>query len=236
LGGGGFHLLLATAVAQHGAGEFFLGGVLTTLAQGAHPFEAESERGSVHGPVLDHPRPALSRAGHLSDQGVWEETTAMLMFLPKPVLVGLVATAAALPPFTLAPKHSPDTRDAALLHNAATGCHPTYDRFVLQADFNPPGYDARYVRRLVYDPSGRPVSLAGTARIRVVFKLAGGHNNRGTNLLPGTLTPRCPNLLQVKKAGDFEGTVSFGLGLRRVGGFRVFRLQNPTRVVIDVSH
>ena len=54
--------------------------------------------------------------------------------------------------------------------------------------------------------------------------------------MPSTLTPRCPNLLQVKKTGDFEGTVSFGLGLRRMTGFRVFRLTDPTRVVIDVAH
>jgi hypothetical protein len=51
--GGGLDLLLATAVTQHGAGELFLGGVLTTLAQSTHPFESEPERGSVHGPVLD---------------------------------------------------------------------------------------------------------------------------------------------------------------------------------------
>lgn len=160
----------------------------------------------------------------------------MLKFLPKLVLVGVAATAAALPPFTLAPKHSPDTRDAALLHDAAAGCHASYDRFVVRADFNAPGYDVRYVRRLVYDPSGRPVSILGAKDIRVVFKLAGGHDNRGTNLLAGTLTPRCPNLLQVKKTGDFEGVVSFGLGLRKTAGFRVFRLTNPTRVVIDVAH
>ena len=50
------------------------------------------------------------------------------------------------------------------------------------------------------------------------------------------LTPRCPNLRQVKLAGDFEGVVSFGLGLRRKTGFRVFRLTAPTRIVVDVRH
>ncbi len=107
---------------------------------------------------------------------------------------------------------------------------------MIRARFATPGYDARYVRRIVADPSGRPVTLPGTARIRIRFNLAAGHDNRGTNLLAGTLTPRCPSLLQVKKAGDFEGTVTFGLGLKRMTGFRVFRLNNPTRVVIDVAH
>jgi hypothetical protein len=56
-----------------------------------------------------------------------------------------LALMAALPPFSTAPKTSPDTRDPALLHDAAAGCHATFDRFVVQADLNPPGYDVRYV-------------------------------------------------------------------------------------------
>jgi hypothetical protein len=152
------------------------------------------------------------------------------------VFLAAATGASALPVFSTAAKTSPDTRDPALLRGAAAGCHATFDRFVVQADFNAPGYDVRYVSRIVADPSGRPVSLLGATRVRVAFKLAGGHDNRGTNFLPGTLTPLCPNLLQVRKAGDFEGVVSFGLGLRSMTGFRVFRLQNPTRVVIDVAH
>jgi hypothetical protein len=132
-----------------------------------------------------------------------------------------LAVALGLPAFSTAPKTSPDTRDAALLHNAAAGCHATFDRFVVQADFNPPGYDVRYV---------------GARRIRVVFSLAGGHDSRGTNLLARTLTPMCPNLLQVTETGDSAGVVSFALSLRARTGFRVFRLSNPRRVVIDVAH
>ena len=49
-------------------------------------------------------------------------------------------------------------------------------------------------------------------------------HERRLNLLPSTLTPKCSNLRQVKKAGDFEGVVSYGLGLSRRTGFRVFRL------------
>jgi hypothetical protein len=148
----------------------------------------------------------------------------------------LTADALGLPAFTTAPKTASPRGDAAELSNAAVGCHATFDRFVVRARFATPGYDARYVGRVLADPSGRPVSLLGSRRIRIRFNLAAGHDNHGTNLLAATLTPRCPNLLQVKKAGDFEGTVSFGLGLKRMTGFRVFRLTNPTRTVIDVAH
>jgi hypothetical protein len=36
--------------------------------------------------------------------------------------------------------------------------------------------------------------------------------------------------------GDFEATVSVGLGLRHKAGFRVFTLHDPTRIVVDVAH
>jgi hypothetical protein len=132
-----------------------------------------------------------------------------------------VAVAVGLPAFTTAPKTSPDTGDAALLHGAAAACHGTFDRFVVQADFSAPGYDVRY---------------AGARRIRATFSLAGGHDSRGTNLLTKSLTPRCPSLLQVTKTGDSGGVVSFGLSLRKRTGFRVFRMTHPMRVVIDVAH
>jgi hypothetical protein len=69
-----------------------------------------------------------------------------------------------------------------------------------------------------------------------VIRDARAHTQAGARLLPPVLTPLCPNLRQVKDAGDFEALVSFGLGLRRKTGFRVFRLTAPTRIVIDVLH
>ena len=66
-GGGGVDLVLAVAVAHHRAGQLLLGGVFMTLAQGAHAFEAEAERGSVHGPLLGRLARALSACGRLSE-------------------------------------------------------------------------------------------------------------------------------------------------------------------------
>lgn len=47
-------------------------------------------------------------------------------------------------------------------------------------------------------------------------------------------TPRFPELREIAGAGDFEGVVSFGLGLTAESGFRVFTLTNPDRLVVDV--
>jgi hypothetical protein len=151
-------------------------------------------------------------------------------------LLGLAAVAFGLPPFTTAAKSSPGSGGQAEVFGVATGCHSSFDRFVIRARFGTPRYDVRYVKRIVADGSGRPVALRGTKRIRVVIRNARGHTQGGTNLLPRVRTPLCPNLRQIKTAGDFEGVVSLGLGLRRKTGFRVFRLTGPTRIVIDVAH
>ena len=78
--------------------------------------------------------------------------------------------------------------------------------------------------------------MLGIKCIYVVLRHARGHTSAGANLLLSVRTPLCSNLRQIKKAGDFEGVVSFGLGLRRKTGFRVFRLTGSTRIVIDVVH
>ena len=150
--------------------------------------------------------------------------------------LALAAGALALPPFTTAPKTSGGSGGQAELFGAAAGCHSTFDRFVIRARSATPRYDVRYVRRIVADGSGNPVSLLGTKRLRVIIRDARGHTAGGANLLPHVITPGCSNLRQVKLAGDFEGVVTYGLGLRRRTGFRVFRLTGPTRVVIDVAH
>jgi hypothetical protein len=148
----------------------------------------------------------------------------------------LAAAAFGLPPFTTAPKSAPGSGGQVQLSNNRTGCHATFDRFVFQARFGTPSYRVRYVRRIIEDGSGNTVNLLGSKRLRVVIREARGHTQGGSNLLTNVITPRCSNLRQVKVAGDFEGIVTFGLGLRRKTGFRVFRLTDPRRLVIDVAH
>jgi hypothetical protein len=161
-------------------------------------------------------------------------TAAALVALASSLCFAAVALG--LPPFTTAPKTASGSGGQAELFGAAVGCHSGYDRFVLRGRLATPGYDVRYVNKIVADGSGKTIVLLGTKRIRVIVRPARGHTNAGTNLLPSTLTPKCSNLRQVKKAGDFEGVVTYGLGLSRRTGFRVFRLTGPTRVVVDVAH
>ena len=98
-----------------------------------------------------------------------------------------------------------------------------------------PGYQVRYVPRAT-DAAGRRLPLRGAAVLEVAFEPARAHGPDGQPTFPdGTLTPGSPVLRQVRLADDFEGQVSFGLGVASRGGFRVSELRNPPRVTVDVS-
>ena len=149
---------------------------------------------------------------------------------------GSASAAAAALPFTVFAKAGPArTSSTAVLEHVRVARHPRFDRIVFEFRGETPAWSAGYVPRIVQDPSGRVATVAGQAFLRVAF-----HNVRVDRATAGgppiIRTPGFPTLLQVKEAGDFEGVVSFGAGLRRRAGFRGFHLSSPGRIVLDVAH
>jgi hypothetical protein len=120
------------------------------------------------------------------------------------------------------------------LASVATSERDTYDRVVFTFRGPLPGYQVRYVSR-VTDQAGRRLDLDGQAFLAVVFDPARAHDRAGqASFATADLDPGAPALRQVRFAGDFEGQVSFGIGLADRGGFRVSEDRDPSRVVIDV--
>lgn len=120
-----------------------------------------------------------------------------------------------------------------------TGEYSSYDRVVFQFSGTLPGYTVERVQAVSSDPRGTPIPLAGQSYLRVVF--------HGTSAVcpkplhqtytgPTVLTPYYPELLTVSAAGDFEGVLSFGIGLAARGGYHASTLTSPSQLVIDVSH
>ena len=109
-----------------------------------------------------------------------------------------------------------------------------YDRVLFTFRGAVPGYRVGYVPR-VADQGGRPLPLRGRAFLAVTFEPARAHDPGGAaTVSTATLTPASPVLRQVRFAGDFEGQVSYGLGLAGRDGFRVSELRDPARVAVDV--
>jgi hypothetical protein len=132
------------------------------------------------------------------------------------------------------PEHMP------LLTDIRTGRHAGYDRVVLQFDNDLPSWQARYVSQ-VSSESGEAVPLAGQAFLRVDVHPAWGHDQRTppyepTYTGPRILTPSYPTLIQVQWVEEFEGYLTFGLGLSRRAGFRVLELRRPARLTIAMAH
>jgi hypothetical protein len=86
--------------------------------------------------------------------------------------------------------------------------------------------------QFVKDPSGMPVTMRGSAGLRIVF-----HGASGASSYTGSrdLTPGLPVVQEVEQLGDFEAVLSWGAGLSRASCLRTLELTNPTRLVVDVQ-
>ncbi len=72
------------------------------------------------------------------------------------------------------------------------------------------------VTRVTADGSGAPVRVQGRAFRMVVFAMADAHDaNWKASCAPRVLTPTLDVLVQAKMTGDFEGQVTYGVGLTR---------------------
>lgn len=133
---------------------------------------------------------------------------------------------------------------AAILIDVRTGGHPDegYDRVVF--DFRDgdsmPGFSVSYEQEIFQDPQGSPLPMLSGAKLLVSMSWAAAHENGNLTVPPGDLDlrPNLPRIKQVKRAGDFENVLSFGIAVDPEGDpapFRAFALEG-NRVVIDIAH
>ncbi len=113
---------------------------------------------------------------------------------------------------------------------------PGYDRVVF--DFTgplPTHRVVRYVSRLVADPRGTAIPVAGRAILAVRFTGATGHTENGRSTAPARVVFPLPNVMAAVCSGDFEAVLSYGITLAQRASFHVLTLTHPSRVAIDIS-
>jgi hypothetical protein len=116
---------------------------------------------------------------------------------------------------------------------ARMNAQAAYDRFVLQFDPIVPTYTVKRQAKPVFPlgASGQDTTLLGTTGVFVTV-----HSATGVTTFTGPVDmvhPENKILLQAKQTQDFEGYVSWGLGLSRAACMRTFTLQDPARLVVD---
>jgi hypothetical protein len=126
---------------------------------------------------------------------------------------------------------------APVLTSIRAARHPGFDRLVFQFRGRVPAHrSATYVKHVRADGSGHLVRIKGKAKMLVRFYFANGHNDHGTSTFgPARRTFNLPGIIQVVNVGDFEAVLTFGVGVSRHAPFHMFKLTNPSRVVIDIK-
>jgi hypothetical protein len=79
-----------------------------------------------------------------------------------------------------------------------------------------PEYNLQYVRSVLGEGTGTPIALQGNAFLRVGFVNAQAHDDAGTSTVETAPDPTIgyTNLKSYGSAGDFEGHVTYGLGIQ----------------------
>ena len=137
-------------------------------------------------------------------------------------------------------KALPDPPSAqAVLRAVRVGAHPEeggWDRIVFEFESDLPAGEIRYETEAVQCGSGMPVQLQGSAILIVEFEPAVAHTEAGQPTLPSQEIQGPGNsILESRQICDFEAHVDWAIGVDGVQRFKVTRLSDPTRLVIDVK-
>jgi hypothetical protein len=179
------------------------------------------------------PSPAASGASPTTASGTRTQTASAPRITPPPVTPP-TAPGTNLPAFACADA-SGGTAGNANETDVRVGAQSTFDRFVVQFDSIVPAYTVKRQNTPVFKvgSSGQSITLSGTAGAEVLVHVATGANTySGPN---DYVHPEFLVLNEARLTGDFEGYLSWGLGLSRAACLRTFTLLDPPRLVVDFT-
>ena len=134
-----------------------------------------------------------------------------------------------------------------LLTDVRVGIHDCYERVTFEfkpqrgEPDGPVGWKAAYdPGPITEDGSGHPVRVKGTAFL--VVRLTGSGADLSQEAAPATYTgptsleaAGATRIQQVRRTGDFEGVLTWVIGVDKQRPFRVSTEDNPTRLIVDVG-
>ena len=139
----------------------------------------------------------------------------------------------------------PDTASASAearvtVRDIRVGGHDGFDRVVLEVGGDGvPGWDIRYVDQPSSQGKGDAVEVAGDAVLQVTLTGAGYPYDTGVEEYSAAAPLSASDTAAVTEVvfdGTFEGTTVAFVGTKARSPFRVYLLEAPTRVVLEVAH
>lgn len=131
--------------------------------------------------------------------------------------------------------------EVELLTDVRAARHQGYDRIVFEFRTGLPGYDVRYVEPPVRaDGSGNEVAVAGGAVLRLRMEPAldadlTQESAPRTYTGPTRFPPDTAAVVELVRTGGFEAVLTWAIGVDEKRPFRVTRLEDPARLVIDID-
>ncbi len=139
------------------------------------------------------------------------------------------------PRFSQPPVSPPTPPSITLPGFACANSGGDYDRFVLQFDSPVPAYTATRQTSPTFkmSPSNQPITLSGTYGVLVTVHVAAEASTYSgpTDISHGEFRV----IKEARLTQDFEGTVSWALGLDHGACMRTFTLTAPSRLIVDFS-
>ena len=138
----------------------------------------------------------------------------------------------------------PDTAEASAgarvtVSDIRLGAHDGFDRVVLEVGGEgTPGWDVQYVDEAISQGMGDAVDVAGDAVLQVTLTGAGYPYDTGVEEYSAASPLSAPDTAAVTEVvfdATFEGTTVAFVGTRARTPFRVYLLEAPTRVVLEVA-
>lgn len=172
-----------------------------------------------------------------SDGDVSEPTETAV---PATTTPGATAAEPTTPPFQGSREPAElisDVIPTPILMDVRAAAHEDFDRVVFEFADSRPGYRVEYVDEAIACGSGIPVEVAGGALLRVRMQPATAHDEAGMPTFPSQeVTPGLWSILAVVQTCDFEGEVTWVVGLTEEVDFVLSTYPDPFRIVIDVAH
>lgn len=130
---------------------------------------------------------------------------------------------------------------SAVLADVRTGKHKGFDRVVFEfKGSDMPGYYIEYIGEPITQcGSGTKVDLTGNGGLEIRFSPAQAHTDSGTPTIFFSDNEQNPSYTIIKKLRstcDFEGNVTWVVGVSKANKYRVLTLENPTRLAVDIEH
>lgn len=134
-------------------------------------------------------------------------------------------------------KPRPDAK-LSVLRDVRAARHEHYDRVVFEFEGDGvPGYHIEYVDKPVrHCGSGHVVEIAGDGWLAVRMTPAAAHTEAGKPTIPFRERKVALGVIEeIERTCDFEGEVTWVLGVSSPNRYRVLELKGPSRLVVDVK-